>query len=669
MQRNDVNGYRCRCSIRLSRLAETLFVFLAAFCIGFPVSAIDQKTLLVAGDENFPPYEFVDTIDGENVYRGFNVDLLKAIALTTGYEIRFFPMQWADAIRALERGDVNAVGGMKYDRERQKIFDFSDPYLHNSLAIFVLKNTHAINSQEDLLGKKVAVQKNDAGYNRLKNQAVQLVPTFNQEQALELLLGGSVDAVLGNRLTGEYILQRIGRQDEAKIVGGPTDTERYGVAVRKGDPVLTVFNQGLSQIRANGTYDKLYEKWFGEMLGQPAQYYKRNLGIAIGFVVVLFVAAVVIAVFNFSLKREVRKRVKEIEEYNLRLEKNNEYIEGIRRYQNGLLNSGYGGMLTIDDSGTIKFANHYAERYLDAAEDSLVGKSYRETPLATILDGREARLSEPVEREFMLGAARVEYLVDELTLEGKRDTIVHFRDVTEEKKLRQELAKKDKMEALGKLVASIAHEIRNPLTSIKTFIELLPAKYDNPNFREKISQLVPQEVDRLDAIVADLLAYSHPRSSAPESIRLKKLLDDTMVFFAHTIGKENIGLTMAIDEECLVRADMYQLKQVLINVILNAVQALHGRENPELSVIAAADCANVCLSIRDNGPGIRKENLERIFEPFFSTKTGGTGLGLFISHELAKMNRIRMEVFSEENSGTEVRLSFFGRGDECQTQS
>ena len=482
--------------------------------------ATESKELVVAGDDSFPPYEFMDMVGGERTYRGFNADLLKAIALTTGYEIRFVPLSWSEAIKALDRGDVDAIGGMKYNRERQKHYDFSDAYLHNSLAIFVRNHTQTITSLDDLAGRTVAVQENDAAYNRLKNQPLRLLATFNQEEALERLLNGEVEAVLGNRLTGEYILQRLQRQDEVKIVGGQIDSERYGVAVRKSDPLLAVFNSGLRQIRENGTYDKLYEKWFGEMLGQPARYYKRNLWIAGGFGVLLLIAAVVVAVFNVSLKLEVRRRVKEIEEYNLRLRKSNEVIEGIRRYQNGLLNSGYGGMVTVDAEGTIRFANQYAQRYLGESDESLLGKAYRDTPLAEIL-GHSPASPKSESDVISMGEASIEYLIDELVLEGKKDTIVYFRDVTEARKLRQELAQKDKMEALGKLVASIAHEIRNPLASIKTFVELLPAKYDNPSFRQAISDHVPKEVERLDAIVTDLLAYSHPRIPVPETVRLK----------------------------------------------------------------------------------------------------------------------------------------------------
>ncbi|MGL5512634.1 MAG: transporter substrate-binding domain-containing protein, partial [Sporomusa sp.] len=340
----------------------------------------DNRILVVAGDENSPPYEFVDVIDGAKVYRGFNVDLIKAVALSTGYEIRFRPMPWVDAIKALERGEVDAVEGMKYNPERELMYDFSNPYMINSPAIFVRADMHTIASVADLAGYKVAVQKDDVGYHRLNGYA-NLVLTIDQEAAMELLLNGSVDAVFGNKLTGQYILQRTKKYSYVKIVGGDTDADGYCVAVRNGDPVLDVFNKGLKEIKDNGTYDKIYAKWFGETVDHPAQYYKRNFGIAVGVALVLVVLGVAI---NLYLQREVKKRTNEIQKIN------------------------------------------------------------------------------------------------------------------------EELQRKDKLEALGKLVACIAHEIRTPLTSIKTFVELLPTKYDSPLFREKINQFVPQEVERLNGIVNDL---------------------------------------------------------------------------------------------------------------------------------------------------------------------
>ncbi len=517
-------------------------IFICLMCLGVQTFAIgenpDNRILIVAGDENFPPYEFVDIIDGVKVYRGFNVDLLKAVALSTGYEIEFRPMPWAEALQALERGEVHAVGGMKYNIERDKRYDFSEAYMTNSLAIFVRKDMQAIASINDLSGHKVAVQKDAVGYYRLKDLPVDLQLTANQEETLALLLSGKVDAALGNNLTGQYILQRTKKHEYIKIVGGAIDSEGYCVAVKEGNPTLDVFNKGLKDIKQNGTYDKIYAKWFGEPIDYPVQYYKRNFGIAVGIVIVLVVIAVVFIQINLYLQREVKKRTREIEKIN------------------------------------------------------------------------------------------------------------------------EELQRKDKMEALGKLVACIAHEIRTPLTSIKTFVELLPAKYDNPLFREKISQFVPQEVERLNDIVNDLLTYANPRKIERESIPLKRLIDNVMVFFSDTIAKQGLDLQVDIREDALVHVDSQQMKQVMINIFLNAIQAVETTDNALLAVTSSVKDGLQRLHISDNGAGIARENLKFIFEPFFSTKDGGTGLGLFVSYQLAKQNGVDIMIDSQAGIGTTVTLTF-----------
>ena len=498
----------------------------------------ETPLLIVAGDDNFPPYEFIDHIDGAEVYRGFNVDLLKAVALSTGYEIQFRPMPWADAVKALERGEVHAVGGMKYNSEREKLYDFSEAYMINSLAIFVVKDMQAISSIADLAGHKVAVQKDAIGNYNLKNKPVELVLTTNQEEALALLLNGKVDAALGNHLTGQYILQRTKQHEYIKIVGGAIDPEGYCVAVRNGSPILEVFNKGLKDIKQNGTYDRIYAKWFGEPLDYPAQYYKRNFGIAVTIVVILIVFGVVTLLINLYLQQEVKKRTREIETIN------------------------------------------------------------------------------------------------------------------------EELQRKDKLEALGKLVACLAHEIRTPLTSIKTFTELLPSKYDNPRFREQISHFVPQEVERLNHIVNDLLTYASPRKVEREYVPFKRLIDNSLVFFAENMAKQNVVLQMNSREELLVYVDIQQMKQVMINILLNALQALAGQSKPVLAIASELRDGVPCLVISDNGAGIKPDNLKFVFEPFFSTKAGGTGLGLFVSYQLSRQSGVDISIDSQEGAGTTVTLQF-----------
>ena len=214
------------------------------------------------------------------------------------------------------------------------------------------------------------------------------------------------------------------------------------------------------------------------------------------------------------------------------------------------------------------------------------------------------------------------------------------------------------MVALGNLVACVAHEIRNPLTAIKTFTELIPLKFDNPDFREKISIYVPREIERLNNIINDLLNYSHPRKSCGEIIYVKELVESTLVLFSERIKNKMIALDIAVEDDIIIFVDKQQMKQVVINIILNAIEAIENREDACLHIASYKEKNDVVLVVADNGVGIAATDVNRVFEPFFTTKNNGTGLGLFVSYQLVKENDGDIIIDSGEKCGTKVVMRF-----------
>ena len=616
-----------------------------------------KKIITVAGDENFPPYEFLDERDGLKVYRGFNIDLIRAVMEINGQELQFLPLPWQEALRALQEGRVDAIGGMKYDAERAQYFDFSEEYLVNSLAIFVAKDNSIIVELGDLENKRIAVQKDDIAYQKLRGRVLELTATVSQEEAIKLLVAGKVEAVVGNKMAGQYILQRLGAMDSVKSVGGIINPERYGFAVRRDNTeLLQKFNEGLRKVKQDGTYDRIYQKWFGEPVDYPAHYYKRYLSYLIGGLLITVVLVLIFGRINYMLKREVANRTQEINRANDELVRMNSYIQDVNRYQSNVLNSGYGGILTCDGAGIIRFANHYASERLQIIGDPAELDLHDVPAGKWILDILQTGDSSG---ELLLGENWLEFAVLRLAAGNQpAEIVVHFRDISEEKKLREDVVKRHKMEALGQLVASIAHEIRTPLTSIKTFTEMLPNKYDNADFREKISRFVPQEIERLNRVVNDLLAYANPPVVHQETVPLKTLVDGVMVYFADAIARQGIDFRVDCDDRLRVCVDRHQMKQVLINVLLNSLQALAERENPRLRLTAELFEERVVLQVTDNGPGISPEVRQKAFEPFFTTKAGGTGLGLFVSYQLARRNSVEIQLDGAPDGGAMIRLIF-----------
>jgi len=261
--------------------------------------------LVVAGDEDLPPFEFVQ--DGQ--YKGFNVDLMRALSLELGVEIELRPMPWAAARNALAASEVDAIQGMRYAPHREEFYDFSRPYLENFSVIFVRRETMDIAGLDDLAGHKVAVQEGDIAHDYLKkHKSIKLVPVPSQAEAIQLLLDGSVDAFVGNKWVGFYNLQQLDATDEVKIVGEPLFKAPYCMAVRKGDKeLLDILNRGLASLEKKGVYQLLYNKWFGEMIGGGWGVPQWTTGFVI-LLLLLLIGFLIAYLWNISLRHQVAER-------------------------------------------------------------------------------------------------------------------------------------------------------------------------------------------------------------------------------------------------------------------------------------------------------------------------------------------------------------------------
>ncbi len=234
-----------------------------------------------------------------------------------------------------------------------------------------------------------------------------------------------------------------------------------------------------------------------------------------------------------------------------------------------------------------------------------------------------------------------------------------------------ELVQSNKLVALGLLSAGIAHEIKNPLAGIKTSAQVLGnlvATRQGPRTSSlaasddmrMLSQGIVTEVDRLNTFVMDLLEFGRPSPSQQQTCRIDHVLERAVNLIQKEVKNKQIAIDARIPE-CMADVDPDQLLQVFINLLLNAVTAVPpscGRITVISSITAPGA---VRISIKDNGRGISEENLNRIFDPFFSLNPDGTGLGLSVAYKLLQQNKIKVEVHSRINQGTTFSLTFPSR--------
>ncbi|MCF6096346.1 transporter substrate-binding domain-containing protein [Thermovorax subterraneus] len=175
-------------------------------------------------------------MDENGEYRGFDIDIMNAISLYCGFEVEYVPMDWNEAVKALEAGAVDVVLGMGKTPEREKRYDFSKPILINSRVIFVRKDNFLINSLDDLKGKRISVPAGDIVEEIVSGlEGADVIRESTQEKALQNLVDGKVDAFIGNKYSGLYNIQKNKYHDIVKIVGEPVSSTEYCIAVRKGN--------------------------------------------------------------------------------------------------------------------------------------------------------------------------------------------------------------------------------------------------------------------------------------------------------------------------------------------------------------------------------------------------------------------------------------------------
>ncbi|WP_084577007.1 basic amino acid ABC transporter substrate-binding protein [Sporomusa malonica] len=222
------------------------------------------KVLKVGAEATFPPFEFQD--EKSKDYVGFDVDLMKAIGKQMGTEVQIVNTAFDGLIPALEGGQIDVIASaMTITDERSKKVNFSKPYYKSGLSIIVKADNNAIKTFKDLEGKRIAVQIGTTGAEEAKKIKDAKVREFNSasEAFLELKAGGA-DAVVNDLPVNEYYLTKGGSKD-AKLVGEVLNAEEYGVAVAKKNTELAgKISKALDEIKQNGEYAKVYEKWFGK---------------------------------------------------------------------------------------------------------------------------------------------------------------------------------------------------------------------------------------------------------------------------------------------------------------------------------------------------------------------------------------------------------------------
>ncbi len=236
--------------------------------------------------------------------------------------------------------------------------------------------------------------------------------------------------------------------------------------------------------------------------------------------------------------------------------------------------------------------------------------------------------------------------------------ILILRDLGEVRRLQDEVRRQEKLAALGGLAAGVAHEIRNPLSSIKGLATFFAAQFEDGSESKQAAGVMIQEVDRPNRVITELLDFARPTDLKFAATDLAPLLTRSIQLIQQEAANLNIRIdTHIADDICPVMIDGDRIAQCLLNLYLNAIQAME--HDGTLTVrCEAEDHQSVRLTVSDTGPGIKADQLSRIFDPYFTTKNKGTGLGLAIVYKIMEAHQARLKVESAPGKGASFILSF-----------
>jgi two-component system sensor histidine kinase PilS (NtrC family) len=330
-------------------------------------------------------------------------------------------------------------------------------------------------------------------------------------------------------------------------------------------------------------------------------------------------------------------------------------LEDLQILHENIIQSISSGLITTGLDGRITLANNAAQKLLERTPEQLLGKPVTQLFLDALPNG-ESQVHAEVRfdtKGSFRKTVRVRVAALSVPERGALGYVYALDDLTEIRRLEREVRMQDRLAAVGRLAAAIAHEIRNPLTSIAGSVSMLSGIPEMSEEHRRLLDIVTRESQRLNGIITDFLAYSRGKKYHFDKADLVLLLEDTLTLMRHRMTAENTGIMIESRfsvSEALVIADGDRIKQVFWNIAENAVRAMRDGGSLKVTIERLGD--DWQISFADTGTGMTPQQTEKIFEPFQSSFEGGTGLGLAVVYQIVQAHEGKVWARSKPGQGT-----------------
>lgn len=645
------------------------------------------------GDANYPPYDYLDN----GIPSGFNVDIARAVAKNMNLDIVIDLGPWKEVRKELSDGKIDAIIGMYESSRRDRSVDFTVPLIIISHSIFV-RNDSDISSADDLPGKTVAVIDNDImhEYALIHFKDSYIVPVNSHITAVNKVARGEVDCALLGKLQGLFGIDKE-KLKNIKAVGEPMGLERFCFAVREGDNELQArLNEGLYLIKQNGEFDKIFDKWFGVYEG--GTFYKKILSRAVFIFAALIILLLVFVIWSWTLNKRVKRHTDKFKHELGERRKVEKALKISEEHYRTIFNNIMDGYYYCDLDGIFQTLNPAAADILGyKSPDDLIGVNISSLYLKP---EKRGKILEQINKNEYLHNVEVEavrkdgsVVIIEVNSRLMRDpgteTVIGvsgvFRDVTKRRRMETIMMQTEKMMSLGSLATGLAHELNNPLSAIMGNAQNLKSRLlGSTVVNAKMAQECGFDVDKMHCyitkrniteIIEAILESSIRAASVVRNMRsfsssgsgyfsrndIVEILESSIKLASsdYNLMKrydfKNIEIARNYEHDLpRVYCERNEIQQAFFNIIRNAAEAVSRKEyiddRPRFHLTVRRHGEMIEIVIGDNGPGIEEDVCKRIFEPFYTSKPVGEGIGMGLS--------ISYFIINEKHKGTlEVKSS------------
>lgn len=647
-----------------------------------------QTNLKVILNSNFPPYQFIND-KGEIV--GMHIEILDAIAKYNNFKIEYIPVQTdKECLEAINKGEVDLVLGVLINKNSEYYPQFTSEISSSTLCM-IAPNEFAkqLELGENISNHYVAYEYGTASYPLISNlRASRYLALGNQKEVFENQLSGISNSMVGAKNSILYQIDEMGMYNDYTIVHNYLSTIRYAILTQEGDKELMRYlNDGIALLHANSEYEKIYNEWtIDEGSKIISVIIKKVVSISAIIILLSFLYIAFVSYMKSILKKQVSEKTKEIQKANQELEYRMRQIQYESKLRNSIIEYSPTAMILFDKDYSITLANSGAGNLVGAANNLIQENILKLNVFGNILKDKKDEIFREdyslnnhifsMETEVGVNKSYRYNIHQTVELGEVNGILLTVEDVTKEEIEKQKMFEEEKNKALNRIVAGIAHEIRNPLMSIRTFATLINTKGNSQEFQDAFAKFVPNEVDRINGLIESLINYAKPVTKDMEPVNIKYAIEDCMYLIHMAIIKVKIQVDIDIEDHLVIYANKNQIKQVLINIFMNSIESMEKKimeyeieEDRKLimNISAWQENNEIKILIRDEGVGMSKNVLKNCMEPFFTTKSSGTGLGLSLLEVFIKENNGKLYIHSTEHEYTEIIIKFRRYQDETKS--